>query len=119
MGNGRGGYGVPEESLTRAIDNLGKARWEQSGKSELGEIIISSDTLFTESGWMFLNPYTGQEYARRLVDMNHEEAMEVCRVLFSKVQELQRQEGEYQKKIKELGEDLALYSTPPSLQLLG
>lgn len=114
----RGGYGASQGALEVAIGNLGKQLWEQKGSGDLGQIEIASDTTFADSGWVFINPHTGQEYPKRLVDMSHEEAMDVCSVLFSKVRQQQEQLLQLEKQIKQRDEDLELFHKSAALQLL-
>lgn len=116
----RGGFGVAQDPFAKAIENLGKARYESKGGG-LDEVSVAPDATFMESAWVFTNPYAGGEYVKRFIDCNQEELMDVVTVFFHKLKQMGEREVELKKKIKELEEDLALYNSsgPTPLQLLG
>lgn len=115
----RGQYGTATPALEKALEGVASSRWEQMAEGDLEEITISPDTLFVQSGWMFKSPYSGQEYPKRLIDMNYEEAMEVCAIFFSKIKDLQKRKEVLEKMLKEKEEELRLFHSNASLQLLG
>jgi hypothetical protein len=120
----RGLYGAPqspEDKLSELIEGLstiGKRAkievdvgFERTSSNHGYGVEVPQGAKFSNSGWAFKDPYTGQDYVKKFTECNQEELLDVVCVLFHET--IRRQEEMAQLKTK------LRVAESPALQLIG